>query len=133
MMTDNPVTIGAARHFYRRMLDAGIALAEFRAQKLHSKLLVIDDIGYVGSANFDRRSLFLNVELMLRVEDAAFADALRAEVTALAARSRHIDQKRYRLMASPLRRLRWWLDYLIASVLDYTVTRRLNLRRVRRN
>jgi cardiolipin synthase len=129
--TDNPVTIGASRHLYRRMLEAGIRIGEFRPQKLHSKLLVIDDIAYVGSANFDMRSLFLNVELMLRVRDAAFADALRGEVAALAAQSRPIDRARYRLMASPLRRLRWWFDYLLVGVLDYTVTRRLNFFRRR--
>src|SRR3546814_1520412 len=32
--------------------------------KLHMKLIVVDDAVYVGSANFDMRSLFLNLEIM---------------------------------------------------------------------
>src|SRR3546814_10648291 len=48
--------------------------------KLHTKLYVIDDAVHVGSANFDVRSLFLNLELMLRIEDPAFAAHVRAYV-----------------------------------------------------
>lgn len=133
MRSDNHATVGATRHLYRRMLRCGVALLEYRPQKLHSKLLAMDDVAYVGSANFDMRSLFLNVELMLRVEDRAFAAAVRAEVAALAAHSRVIDRHSYRMMAGPLSRLRWWFDYLLVAVLDYTVTRRLNFRRDRRD
>ena len=128
--SDNMATIGAARHLYRRLLRSGVALFEYQPQKLHAKLLAIDDIAYVGSANFDMRSLFLNVELMLRVEDEAFANAIRAEVDAVAAQSRRIDLQSYRRMAGPFSKLRWWFDYLLVGVLDYTVTRRL-LRRPR--
>ena len=37
------------------------------------KLVVVDDAVYIGSANFDIRSLFINVEMMLRIEDKDFA------------------------------------------------------------
>jgi phosphatidylserine/phosphatidylglycerophosphate/cardiolipin synthase-like enzyme len=37
---------------------------------LHTKLLVIDNASYIGSANLDIRSLFINKELMLRIDDA---------------------------------------------------------------
>jgi cardiolipin synthase A/B len=123
--SDNRATIGAARHIYKRLLRAGVSVYEYRPQKLHAKLLVIDDITYIGSANFDMRSLFLNVELMLRIEDAGFADAIRAEVDAVAVQSQLIDQAAYQRMAGPLSKLRWWFDYLLVGVLDYTVTRRL--------
>jgi cardiolipin synthase len=133
MRTDNPVSVGASRHLYRRMLEGGISFGEFRPQRLHAKLIAIDDIAYVGSANFDMRSLFLNVELMLRVEDAAFAEAVRCEIAAMRRQARHIDWARWRRMASPFARARWWLQYLLVGVLDYTVTRRLNLFRARRD
>ncbi len=133
MKSDNRATIGAARHLYRRMLAAGVGVFEYRPQKLHMKLIVIDDIVYVGSANFDMRSLFINLELMLRVEDAGFAEEARALVDMMTAHSRDIDEQTYRIMSSPLRRLVWWFDYLLVGVLDYTVTRRLNFRRKRRS
>jgi len=127
--SDNIATVGAARHLYRRLLRSGVTILEYQPQMLHAKLLVIDDTAYVGSANFDMRGLFINVEMMLRIEDAAVAKAVRADIDAMAQQSRPIDEAAYRAMAGPLRRLRWWFDYLLVGVLDYTVTRRLNFRR----
>ena len=51
---------------------------EYQPTKLHTKLFVIDDVVYIGSANYDMRSLFLNLEMMLRIEDKAFAAHVRA-------------------------------------------------------
>jgi cardiolipin synthase len=127
--SDNTTTVGAARHLYRKLLRGGVEIYEYRPQKLHMKLVVIDDIVYVGSANFDMRSLFLNLEIMLRVQDKGFADEARALVDRLAGDSAEIDGRAYGAMASPLSRLRWWIDYLLVGVLDYTVTRRLNFRK----
>lgn len=126
--SDNTMTIGAARHLYQRMLRHGVAIYEYAPSKLHMKLIVVDDIVYIGSANFDKRSLFLNVELMLRVEDAPFAAAVRAMVERREAESRRIDRDAYRALAGPVARLRWFISYLIVGVADYTVTRRLNFR-----
>jgi len=129
--TDNRATIGAARHLYKRMLRAGIEIFEFRPQKLHMKLIVIDDVTYVGSANFDMRSLYINLELMLRIENKGFADEARALVARMAQRSVRIDGEAYAAMSSSLRKFVWWFNYLLVGVLDYTVTRRLNFRRRR--
>src|SRR3546814_13910662 len=46
---------------------------EYRPCKLHMKLIVLDNVTYIGSANFDARSLFLNVAIMVRIADAEFA------------------------------------------------------------
>src|SRR5690348_15972907 len=71
--SDNRATIGAARVFYWRLLKRGVELYEYRPSKLHTKLIVIDDVVHIGSANFDMRSLYLNLEMMLRVDDPGFA------------------------------------------------------------
>lgn len=126
--SDNTATIGAARHLYARMLRSGVRLFEYQCCKLHMKLIVIDDVVYIGSANFDRRSLFLNVEVMLRVESRTFAEAVREIVVRREQESRPIDDAAYRAMAGPVARLRWWVSHLLVGVLDYTVTRRLNFR-----
>ncbi|WP_267961930.1 phospholipase D-like domain-containing protein [Sphingobium sufflavum] len=128
LRSDNLMTIGAARHLYGRMIRRGMRLYEYERCKLHMKLIVVDDIVYVGSANFDKRSLFLNVELMLRIEDAGFAAVARALVERREAESRRIDETAYRAMTGPVARLRWLVSYLIVGVIDYTVTRRLNFR-----
>jgi cardiolipin synthase len=126
--SDNSMTIGAARHLYRRMIRRGVRVYEYQPSKLHMKLIVVDDIVYVGSANFDKRSLFLNVEMMLRVRDAGFAEEVRALIMRRARESRLIDREAYHLMSGPLARLRWLISYVVVGVIDYTITRRLNFR-----
>ena len=61
----------------RKLLEAGARIWEFQPCKLHTKLIVLDDTVYLGSANFDMRSLFLNLEIVLKIEDAALAERLR--------------------------------------------------------
>ncbi len=126
--SDNMMTVGAARHLYRRLIRSGVAIHEYVPAKLHMKCIVIDDIVHIGSANFDLRSLFLNMEIMLRIEDAAFADQVRALFERTLGACERIDDRRYAAMAGPVARLRWWISYLLVGVLDYTVTRRLNFR-----
>jgi cardiolipin synthase len=129
LYSDNIATISAARHLYGRLLRGGVELFEYQCGKLHMKLVVIDDVVYVGSANFDKRSLFLNVELMLRIQDAPFAEAVRTIITRRESEANPIGMKAWRSMAHPIARLRWLFSYLLVAVVDYTVTRRLNFRR----
>ncbi|MGJ3628738.1 phospholipase D-like domain-containing protein [Sphingomonas sp. MMS24-JH45] len=63
--SDNNATIAAARFTYAGLLRRGIRLFEYQPTKLHTKLYVVDDATWIGSANFDMRSLFVNLELML--------------------------------------------------------------------
>jgi cardiolipin synthase A/B len=56
----------ACRSLYRRLLRAGVEIYEYQPQVLHAKLIMIDDVVYVGSSNLDPRSLYINYELMLR-------------------------------------------------------------------
>ncbi len=123
--SDNYATIAAARHTYRRLLDKGVKLFEYQRTRLHTKLFVIDDAVHLGSANFDVRSLFLNLEVMLRVEDRTFADHMRAYVTGEIADSKAISAASHG-RASWLDRLRWSFAYWLVAVVDGKVTRRLS-------
>ncbi|NVE95752.1 phospholipase D-like domain-containing protein [Altererythrobacter lutimaris] len=125
--SDNRATIGASRSFYRSMLRSGVEIAEFQPCKLHMKLLVIDDVTYIGSANFDMRSIRLNLELMLRIVDADLANHMREIIDHMAQHSDPVTNEWYRKRASGLNRLRWWLGRFLVTGVDYTVTRRLNL------
>ncbi|MBU3077228.1 phospholipase D-like domain-containing protein [Sphingomonas quercus] len=124
-LSDNNATIGAARHTYRRLLRRGVRVAEYQPARLHTKLYVVDDRVHIGSANFDMRSLYLNLELMLRVEDAAFAAHLRRWAEAEWAESREVTNADHDKVG-PLLRLRWSLAYFVVAILDYRLTRRLN-------
>ena len=125
--TDNPATISAARATYRKLLDAGAQIYEFQPCKLHMKLMVIDDALYFGSANFDHRSIRLNLELMFRVEDAEVAEKMRCFISDLREGALHVPPKLHKERSTFLDRIKWWIGWSMVSVVDYTVSRRLNV------
>ena len=69
--------IAAARHSYSRLLRRHVEIYEYQPAKLHTKLAIVDDVVHIGSSNFDYRSLYINLEIMLRIKDAGFAEAMR--------------------------------------------------------
>ncbi|GGE92656.1 phospholipase D-like domain-containing protein [Sphingomonas prati] len=123
--SDNNATIAATRHCYQRLLKRGVGVLEYGATKLHSKLFVIDDVVHIGSANFDVRSLYLNLEMMLRIEDPAFAAHMRAYFAGEAAES-HVVTMAEHDQVGWFRRVQWGVAYFIVAVIDGNVTRRLN-------
>jgi len=71
----------AARMVYGKLLAAGIEIIEYRPSFLHAKVAVIDDHwATVGSSNLDPLSLLLAREANVVVDDAAFAQDLRARL-----------------------------------------------------
>lgn len=124
--SDNAATVGAARSLYGRLLAARAKVWEFQPCKLHTKLIVLDDAVYIGSANFDMRSLYINLEIMVKIEDKGLADRMREFVAGHEAASVDVTPEVYRQWATPLNRLRWWASWFLVSVVDYTVSRRLN-------
>jgi cardiolipin synthase len=125
--SDNPATVGASRAIYGHLLKRGARVFEFQPGKLHTKLIVLDNAVYLGSANLDMRSLYINLEIVLRIEDQAFAERMRAFVAAHAAASIEVTPSLYRRWKRPLTQLRWWASWFLVAVVDHTVTRRLNL------
>ena len=125
--SDNGATIAATRSLYFKLLKRGAKIWEFTPCKLHTKLLILDDAVYLGSANFDMRSLYINLEIMLRIEDAELAETMRDFVTQHIEASERITMEKHRERATLWNRLRWWAGWVLVSVVDYTVSRRLNL------
>jgi cardiolipin synthase len=124
--SDNDTTIGAARNTYWWLLKRGVRIFEYEATKLHTKLFVVDDIVHIGSANFDMRSLFLNLEMMLRIDDPGFATAMRRFVDGEIARSRPITREAHKANRTLLNRARWGVSYFLVAVADYRISRLLN-------
>jgi len=124
--SDNRATIGAARNTYWYLLKRGVDIFEYQPTKLHTKLFVVDDVVHIGSANFDMRSLFLNLEMMLRIDDRAFAAAMREFVDGEVAASKPITIAAHRKARTPFARMRWWLAYFLVAIADYGISRRLN-------
>ena len=124
--SDNNATIAAARHSYSRLIRRHVELYEYQPSKLHTKLAIVDDIVHIGSSNFDYRSFYINLEIMLRIKDAAFADAMRGYFERELADSKWITPELHKRRSNPWRRLKWALSHFLVNIMDYGVTRRLN-------
>ena len=125
--SDNNATIAAARHSYSRLIRRHVDLYEYQPAKLHTKLAIVDDLVHIGSSNFDYRSFYINLEIMLRIKDAGFADAMRGYFERELADCKWITHEVHKRRASPWRRIQWALSHFLVNVMDYSVTRRLNV------
>jgi cardiolipin synthase A/B len=126
--SDNDATIAAARNSYSRLLRRHVRMYEYQPAKLHTKLAIVDDIVHIGSSNFDYRSFYINLEIMLRIKDAGFAAAMRGYFEGELADSKWITPELHKKRASLWRRLKWAFSHFLVNIADYTVTRRLNFR-----
>jgi cardiolipin synthase len=127
--SDHPVPRYASRALYRNLLQAKARIWEFQPCRLHTKLIVIDDTVYLGSANFDLRSLYLNLEIVLRVEDAALAERMREFVAWHLPGSTEVTPALHAARSTWFNRAYWRLCWFLVSMVDYTVSRRLNFER----
>jgi len=125
--SDHGATIRAARAYYARLLKAGVRIWEFQPCRLHTKLIVLDDAVYLGSANFDARSLYINLEIMLYIEDAGLARRMREYMEGLLPGAEAITPELHARRATWWNRVRWRLALFLVVAIDYTVNRRFNL------
>jgi cardiolipin synthase len=90
-----------------------VQIFEYQPQIMHAKLLVMDDVVYVGSCNLDTRSLRINFELLLRLPCAELAEQARRLVELDVAHSEPIDlvawQKNCGWWPRLTRRFAFWL------------------------
>ncbi len=75
---DSPLVAAASRSYYARLLDAGVAIHEYRSGLLHAKTISVDRrLAMITTANLDRRSFELNFEVSTMVYDTNFASRMR--------------------------------------------------------
>lgn len=106
---DSPVVSLASRSYYTRLLDAGVEIQEYTRGLLHAKTMTVDqDLALVSTANFDRRSFEINLEVSTLVYDTDFASELR------------LLQRTYMEDSQPVRRAHWnaraWPRRLVENV-----------------
>ena len=99
----------ASNSFMEDLLAAGVEIYRYDAGLLHTKsVLVDDDFALVGTVNLDRRSLWLNFEVTLLIDNPVFV----AEMTQLV--------QGYMLEATPMSLTRWrarpWYKKLLENV-----------------
>jgi cardiolipin synthase len=70
--TDVKTTWYAGRTYYEKLLEGGVKIYEYQPTMMHAKSMVVDGTwSYVGSMNFDNRSLSFNDESLLVALDPA--------------------------------------------------------------
>jgi cardiolipin synthase len=114
----------AGQSLYRRFLKAGVEICEYQPQVLHAKLFIIDDVVYIGSANLDQRSLNINYELMIRIENRQMADQAREIFAETLRLSQPITSEQWRQSRTLWRRLKQRWAYFLLVRIDPAVARR---------
>jgi cardiolipin synthase len=99
----------ASNSFMEDLLAAGVEIYRYDAGLLHTKsVLVDDDFALVGTVNLDRRSLWLNFEITLLIDNPVFV----AEMNQLV--------QGYMLEATPMSLTRWrarpWYKKLLENI-----------------
>ncbi|MBT2734808.1 cardiolipin synthase [Bacillus sp. ISL-7] len=74
---DHPLVQEASFRYLRKLIRAGAAVYQYKKGFYHAKTLVIDDkLCDIGTANFDKRSMYLNKEINCYIYDPAFIERL---------------------------------------------------------
>jgi cardiolipin synthase len=89
--TDAMIVRKASRSRFGALLEAGVAIYEYKPTMYHTKVMVVDEMWTsVGSTNFDNRSFRLNDEANLNILDAEFAGEQARMFEADKARSKQL-------------------------------------------
>ncbi|MEO7127610.1 MAG: phospholipase D-like domain-containing protein, partial [Rhodoferax sp.] len=74
---DSKLVSHASRTYYRKLLQAGVAIHEYQTSMIHTKTVTVDGAyALIGSPNFDTRSFGLNYEEALVVYDSPLTQSL---------------------------------------------------------
>ncbi|WP_407675639.1 cardiolipin synthase [Peribacillus glennii] len=78
---DHPLVQEASYRYFRVLIKDGARVLQFKKGFYHSKIVLIDDkICDIGTANFDRRSLFLNHEMNCLIFNRACIENIKKEL-----------------------------------------------------
>jgi len=122
--SDVPVARYAAEHLYGTMMAGGAELYEYQPQNMHAKMVLMDDIVYVGSCNLDRRSLDINFELLLRLDWPELAAQGRALFAEALTHSIAVPPGEWRRHRRWWQRLRSQFAYWLLTRIDPLIARR---------
>lgn len=93
---DSTMVKWASRSFFGELLEAGVNIHRFEGGLLHTKSVLIDEEHcLIGTVNLDLRSLWLNFEVTLLVDDQMFAQQLAKLLKEYKAKSQTLENKRW--------------------------------------
>lgn len=90
----------ASRVFFSELLEAGVKIYQFKKGLLHSKSILVDrQLSLIGTANLDMRSLWLNFEITLVIDDSHFGQNLSFIQNQYISDSQLLDKKVWSMRA----------------------------------
>jgi cardiolipin synthase len=114
----------AGRSLYRRFLKFGVEIYEYEPQILHAKMIIVDDVVYLGSSNLDQRSLQINYELMIRFQSGEMAKQAREVFDGCQKHCRRIELENWRKSRSFWEKLEQRFAYWVLVRIDPYFARR---------
>ncbi|QFQ32104.1 cardiolipin synthase [Buchnera aphidicola] len=91
---DSVLVKWASRVFFSELLEAGVKIYQFKNGLLHSKSILVDrQLSLIGTANLDMRSLWLNFEITLVIDDNNFSKKLSLTQKEYISNSELLDKK----------------------------------------
>lgn len=77
LRNDSILANWASKSFFLELLEAGVIIYQFKNGLLHAKSILIDDkLSLIGTINLDIRSLYINFEITLIIDDTKFGNNL---------------------------------------------------------
>lgn len=94
---NNSMLVGwASRAFFTELLEAGVKIYQFVGGLLHTKSVLVDgQLSLLGTVNLDMRSLWLNFEITLVIDDKEFGNTLGDVQADYIAHSQLIDASQW--------------------------------------
>lgn len=91
---DSMIVGWASRAFFAELLEAGVLIHQFEGGLLHTKSVLVDSqLSLVGTVNLDMRSLWLNFEITLVIDNDDFGSDLERVQKDYLSKSRLIEAK----------------------------------------
>ncbi|CAL4321735.1 Cardiolipin synthase A [Buchnera aphidicola (Eriosoma grossulariae)] len=107
----------ASRSFFSELLESGVKIYQFEKGLLHSKSILVDkQLSLIGTANLDMRSLWLNFEITLVIDDSIFGNNLASVQYEYINHSKLLDAKQW-LMRSYWKRIVEKIFYFLSPLL----------------
>ena len=91
--TDVPFVKWAAFFLVQFLLQKKIPIFEYQKSILHAKTMIIDDEVYVGSFNLNYRSLFHDLEVLVRLDDRNSLNEMTTQWEEDLRNSRQVSEK----------------------------------------
>lgn len=98
LYSDSVLVKWASNFFFNKLLDSGVNIYQFDKGLLHSKSILVDQqLSLIGTVNLDMRSLWLNFEITLAIDDHHVGKKLACIHNYYISQSKLLDRKLWKL------------------------------------